>query len=341
MKQRYGIIITMRYRKIGNSGIDASVVGLGAWAIGGWMWGGIDEKEAIDAIKTAIDNGINLIDTAPVYGFGLSEDIVGKAVKGIRDRVVIATKCGLIWDGEAGSFYFSSDEKVIRENEGDIRVFKYLAPFSIRKEIEKSLKRLGTDYIDLYQTHWQDPTTPIEETMNELLKLKGEGKIKMIGVSNATTSQMDEYRRVGQIDSDQESYSMLDRKKESDNLPYCKKNNIAFLAYSPLARGLLTGKISPDRIFRDGDHRERHPLFTVENRVKVQSMLAELKLFTEKYNITFTQLAISWVLHQDGCTHALVGARRPSQVMENVKAGDIIFSDEDLKEMRKIIERYF
>jgi len=331
----------MKYREIGRSGIKASVVGFGAWAIGGWMWGGAEEKEAIEAIKTAIDSGINLIDTAPVYGFGISEKIVGKAIKGIRDKVVLATKCGLIWKEKAGAFHFSSDEKSIRKDGGNIEVFKYLAPSSIRQEIEQSLKRLGTDYIDLYQTHWQDPTTPIEETMGELLKIKEEGKIRAIGVSNATPSQMDEYRRVGQLDSDQESYSMLDRKKEKDNLPYCKKNDIAFLAYSPLARGLLTGKVSPDRVFRDGDHRKDHPLFTVENRLKVQRMLDELKPFTEKYDITFTQLAIAWILHQDGCTHALVGARRPEQVMENVKAGDVILSEDDLKEIRRIIERYF
>lgn len=331
----------MKYKELGKSGIKASVVGFGAWAIGGWMWGGAEEKDAIDAIRTAFDNGINLIDTAPVYGFGRSEEIVGKAIKGIRDKVVLATKCGLVWDKEAGSFHFFSDGRVIRKDRGEIKVFKYLAPFSIRKEIEQSLIRLGTDYIDLYQTHWQDPTTPIEETMNELLKLKKEGKIRAIGVSNATTFQMDEYRRIGEIDSDQEGYSMLDRKKELDNLPYCKKNNIAFLAYSPLARGLLTGKISVDKEFPEGDHRKDHPLFTVENRVKVQNMLSELKPFTEKYNITFTQLAIAWVLHQDGCTHALAGARNPEQVLENAKAGDIEFSIDDLKEMRKIIEKYF
>ncbi|MCM8777968.1 MAG: aldo/keto reductase [Candidatus Omnitrophica bacterium] len=331
----------MRYREIGKSGINASIVGFGAWAIGGWMWGGAEEKEAIDAIKTAVDSGINLIDTAPVYGFGRSEEIVGKAIKGMRGKVVLATKCGLVWDKEAGAFHFFSDGSVITKKGGEIKVFKYLAPSSIREEIEGSLKRLETDYIDLYQTHWQDPTTPIEETMKELLKLKQEGKIRAIGVSNATTSQMDEYRRVGQIDSDQESYSMLDRNKESDNLPYCQKNNIAFLAYSPLARGLLTGKVSPDKKFSEGDHRKDHPLFTLENRVKVQKMLSELKPFTEKYNITFSQLAIAWVLHQDGCTHALVGARNPSQVKENVKAGDIVFSEEDRKDIRDIIERYF
>ncbi|MCM8820644.1 MAG: aldo/keto reductase [Candidatus Omnitrophica bacterium] len=331
----------MRYREIGKSGIDASVVGFGGWAIGGWMWGGAEEKEAIDAIKAALDNGINLIDTAPVYGFGRSEEIVGKAIKGIRGKVVLATKCGLVWDKEVGAFHFFSDNRVIRKDSGEIKVFKYLAPSSIRKEIEESLRRLGTDYIDLYQTHWQDPTTPIEDTMKELLKLKQEGKIRAIGVSNATTSQMDEYRRVGEIDSDQESYSMLDRKKELDNLPYCQKNKITFLAYSPLARGLLTGKVTPHKKFSDGDHRKDHSLFTGENRAKVQKMFSELKPFTEKYNITFAQLAIGWVLHQNGCTHALAGARNPEQVQENAKAGDIVFSEEDIRDIRDITERYF
>ncbi|MCX8082473.1 MAG: aldo/keto reductase [bacterium] len=331
----------MIYREIGQSKISASVVGFGAWAIGGWMWGGAEEKDAIEAIKTAVDNGINLIDTAPVYGFGRSEEIVGRAIKGIRDKIILATKCGLVWDKENGTFHFYSDGKTIRRDSGEVKVFKYLAPSSINKEIEESLKRLGTDCIDLYQTHWQDPTTPIEDTMNTLMKLKKEGKIRAIGVSNATTSQMDEYRRVGEIDSDQEGYSIIDRKKEIDNLPYCKKHNIAFLAYSPIARGLLTGKVTPEVVFPEGDHRRDHPLFTIENRLKIQKMLSELKPFTEKYSITFTQLAIAWVLHQDGCTHALVGARSPAQVLENVKAGDIILSREDLEKIRVIIERYF
>lgn len=330
----------MRYRNIGQSGIKASVIGLGTWAIGGWMWGGTEEKESIEAIKTAVESGINLIDTAPVYGFGLSEEIVGRAVKGFRDRVILATKCGLVWDREEGKFHFASDEKTIRRGSGDIKVFRYLSPVSVRSEVEMSLRRFGTDYIDLYQTHWQDPTTPVEDTMNELLKIKQEGKIRAIGASNATVGHLDEYRKSGPLDSDQESYSMLDRKHEKDLLPYCEENNIAFLAYSPLARGLLTGKVSPDRTFEEGDQRKDNPRFSRENRIKVLKMLDEFTPLTEKYNITVTQAVIAWTFHQRGCTHALVGARRPQQAVENAGAGDITLSEKDLAAMNSIIGRY-
>ncbi len=330
----------MQYREIGQSGMKASVVGLGAWAIGGWMWGGTEEKESIEAIRTAVESGINLIDTAPMYGFGLSEQIVGKAIKGIRDRVILATKCGLVWDKQQGEFHFLSDEKTIRRESGNIKVFKYLAPSSIRQEIELSLQRLGVDYIDLYQTHWQDSTTPVEDTVNELMKLKKEGKIRAIGASNATVEHLEAYRKAGQLDSDQESYSMLDRRHEKDLLPYCAKNNVAFLAYSPLARGLLTGKVSPDRVFEDGDQRKDNPRYSRENRIKVLKMLDEFKPFIEKYSVTITQLVIAWTFHQKGCTHALVGARRPEQAVENAGAGRIVLNSKDLAAMDRIIARY-
>ncbi len=203
-----------------------------------------------------------------------------------------------------------------------------------------SLRRLGTDYVDLYQTHWQDATTPVEDTMNELLKLKQEGKIRAIGVSNAGVGHLESYLKTGQVDTDQESYSMLDRKKEKDNIPYCEKRGISFLAYSPLARGLLTGKVAPDFVFNDGDHRRDNFLFNRGNRMKVRRMLDELGTFTEKYKATFAQLAIAWAFHQKGCTHALGGARRPGQALENAKAGDINLSVEDLAAINKIIDNY-
>ncbi|NOY08328.1 MAG: aldo/keto reductase [Spirochaetes bacterium] len=331
----------MLYRPLGKSGIKASVVGLGTWAIGGWMWGGTDEKAAISAIHAAIDSGINLIDTAPAYGFGVSEKIVGKAICDRRNKVVLATKCGLIWHKEEGEFFFYSDEKRPHKEAIGKKIYRSLTPENIRYEIEQSLKRIGTDVIDLYQTHWQDSTTPIEETMNELLKLKKEGKIKAIGACNATVAQLDDYRKAGPLDIDQEGYSMLDRKPEKDLLPYCSKNNLAFLAYSPLAQGLLTGKISPERKFEDGDQRNMNPRFSLENRQKIAKMLEEFKLVAQKYNLTFAQLAIAWTVQQPGCTHALVGARRPEQAIENANAGNTVLADEDIKAITAVIEKYF
>jgi methylglyoxal reductase len=314
----------MRYRPLGASGIDASVIGFGAWAIGGWMWGGANQTDAIRAIHTAMDLGVNLIDTAAVYGFGASEELVGKAIAGRRQRVIIATKCGLVWDGRGGQHFFDSEGKAIH---------RYLAGHSIRQEVEQSLQRLGIETIDLYQTHRQDPTTPIAETMDTLVSLKREGKIRAIGVSNATSADMEQYRALGALDTDQESYSMIDRRIEADQLPYCRRNGIAMLAYSPLSRGLLTGKIPPERTFAPGDHRAGYSLFSVENRARVAALLERCRPVTERHGITSGQLAIAWALAQPGLTHALVGARNPDQVAENVKAGEIELRPEDIAEI--------
>lgn len=329
----------MKYRSLGSSGIEASVVGLGTWAIGGWMWGGTNEDDAVKAIHSAIDAGINLVDTAPVYGFGLSEEIVGRAIKGRRDKVVLATKCGLIWHEQKGEFFFASDEKHRTEG-GSSNIYKYLAPEMIRYEVEQSLKRLGTDHIDLLQTHYQDPTTPIAETMDTLMKLKQEGKVRAIGCSNATQGQMDEYRKEGTLDVDQELFSMLDRKHEQENLPYCAEQGVAFFAYSPLSQGLLTGKIGPDRTFKDGDLRSGKPRFSRENRERVRELLEIFQPVAKDHGASLGQLAIAWTVHQNGCTHALVGARTSEQAVENAKAGDIELNDTELLLMQDAIEKY-
>ena len=320
----------MILRTLGSSGIQASGVGLGAWAIGGWMWGGSSESDSVAAIHAALDAGVNLVDTAPIYGFGRSEKIVGKAIRGRRDRVVLATKCSLICDPTQGKKHFRSDVAGIDED-GIIAVHVFCGKKSIRNEIEGSLRRLGTDYIDLYQTHWQDPTTPIEETMTALEKLKQEGKIRAIGVSNARAEDIEQYRTAGILDSDQESYSMLDREMEQDRLPYCEKNNIAFLAYSPLARGLLSGKVGPDRQFSETDQRYNNPRFSVENRQRVANMLAKMRPIAEQLEITLPQLVIAWTIHQHGVTHALVGARNPQQAQENAAAGDVQLTADHLR----------
>lgn len=326
----------MEYKSLGRSGIDASVVGLGTWAIGGWMWGGSEEAESIRAIHAAVDAGVNLVDTAPVYGFGVSEEIVGKAIRDRRDRVVLATKCGLIWHAEKGQFYFSSDDKYVSAD-GAIRVHKCLAPDVIRYEVEQSLLRLGTDRIDLLQTHWQDSTTPIAESMETLIELKREGKIRAIGCSNATCTQMDEYRHAGQLDTDQELFSMLDRKHEGENLPYVEEHGIAFLAYGPLAQGLLTGKVDTERVFPEGDQRRGRPRFSAENRRRVQDMLAEFQPIAARHGLTLGQLVIAWTLAQPGCSHALVGARTVQQAVENARAGDVRLASDEIETMTSVV----
>jgi aryl-alcohol dehydrogenase-like predicted oxidoreductase len=321
----------MRTRKIGSSGIDASVVGLGTWAIGGWLWGGSDEADSINAIRAALDCGITLIDTAPVYGQGVSEEVVGKAIKGRREQVVLATKCGLVWHETRGTHYFNIGEKA---------VYKYLGADSIRYEVEQSLRRLQTDYIDLYQTHWQDSTAPITETMGALLELKKEGMIRAIGVSNASIEQIKEYEELGKLDSAQERYSMLDRGLEQDRLPYCREHGISLLAYSPLALGLLTGRIGPEREFEGDDLRKNNKRFSVENRRKVAALLAEFAPVAAVHNATSAQIVIAWTLAQPGMTFVLCGARKPQHASENAKAGDLVLSPEELALMDAAIVRH-
>ena len=335
----------MQYRPLGHSGIQASAVGLGTWAIGGWMWGGSDEADAVRAIHAAVDAGVNLIDTAPVYGFGTSEEVVGKAIKDRRDRVVLATKCGLVWDqakSGKGELFFHSDEQHPTEDAANAKyeVRRFLGADSIREEVEHSLRRLGVDCIDLYQTHWQEPTTPIEETMKALVKLKEQGKIRTIGVSNAGPDQMAEYAKFGAVASDQEKFSMLDRGIEDDQLPYCRANGIAVLAYSPLAQGLLTGKVTADREFGEGDQRRDKPRFSRENREKVNRMLEDIRPIAEAREMSLAQLTIAWTIAREGLTHALVGARDERQAMENAAAGDVELTGDELKRIDDAIERY-
>ena len=322
----------MKYRPLGQSGIEASVVGLGTWAIGGWMWGGTEEEASIAAICASIDAGINLIDTAPAYGQGLSEEIVGKAIRGRRDKVVIATKCGLVWHVQGkGTHHFDA---------WGTSIFKYLGPEAVRHEVEESLRRLQVDVIDLYQTHWQDETTPIEDTMAELLALKDEGKIRAIGASNATVEQLERYRSVGPLDVDQELYSMLDRKLDDEQLPYCLEHSIAVLAYSPLAQGLLTGAIGPDRVFPEDDQRSWKPRFSVENRRRAVGLVEDLRPIAEKYSLTLAQLAIAWTVSRPGLTHALVGARDTAQAVENAGAGDVTLTPEEMTQIETSLAKH-
>jgi len=321
----------MRYRPLGQSGIEASVVALGAWAIGGWYWGGTDETQSIDAIHAALDAGINFIDTAPVYGLGRSEAIVGKAIAGRRDQVVIASKCGVVWHTQKGKFRLEADGK---------QVYRYLGAESIRYEIEESLRRLQTDYIDLYQTHQQDPTTSIEETMGILLELKEQGKIRAIGVSNETADHMEQYRKLGPVDSDQERYSILDQHIEEEQLPYCRNHGIAVLAFSPLEQGLLTGKVTTEREFPEDDLRTDKPGFDIDSRRRINTMLKQdFQPIADRHGLTLAQLAIAWTIAQPGLTHALVGARNPQQAAENAAAGDVVLSSQESAAMNQAVHK--
>jgi len=322
----------MRYVNLGSTGIKVSVIGFGAWAIGGKWWGGNDEKDSLEAIAASIDEGVNFIDTAPAYGQGLSEELVGRVVAGKRDKIVIATKCGLRWDLQKGSFFF----KYAPGN----YVYRYLGAESIKFELEQSLKRLKTDYIDLYQTHWQDSTTPIEETMGALMELKQEGKIRAIGVSNASLKQIKEYAMFGKVDSDQEKYSIIDKEVERDLLPWCRKNKASLLAYSPMSRGLLTGKILPERKFGEDDSRTEEERFSPVNIEKTNLLLEKyLKVSAEKHNAAYGHLAVASII-RDPSVIALVGARNKAQAVDNVKSASIELDEEDLERISNFSDEY-
>lgn len=317
--------------------MNASVVGLGTWVTGGGLtWGADpDDAESVRAIHTALDLGINLIDTAPAYGWGRSEEVVGKAIQDRRDKVVLATKCGLWTDDERGSFFTEMDGR---------RMFRSLRPDTITIEIERSLKRLKTDRIDLYQTHWPavpPDNTPIADTMACLLKLKEDGKIRAIGVSNVSLAELKENLRCGPVVSDQFWYSMLQRGAEKDILPFCAENDLAALVYMPLQHGLLTGKIGMDRVFKPTEFRSNdfwNAWFLPPNRRKVLDMLEGWRGLTEAYSCSLAQLVLAWTAAQRGVTHVLVGARRADQARENAAAGALTLKQSDLDRIRRDVE---
>jgi methylglyoxal reductase len=309
-------------REIGASGIRASAIGLGTWAIGGWMWGGTEERQSIAAIEAAIDEGVSLIDTAPAYGQGLSEEIVGKAIRGKRDRVVLATKCGLVWHTGKGSHFFDYEGRPVH---------RYLGRDSIIFEVEQSLRRLRTDHIDHYITHWQDPTTPIAETMETLHLLKAQGKIGSIGASNVSLRDLEAYVATGQLDAVQEEYSMVKRDIEKTLLPFCMRHGVSALSYSSLALGLLSGRIGPDRAFAGDDQRKSDPRFSLANREKVARLMRSIEPIAHAHAATKAQIVIAWTIRQPGITFALCGARNPHQAKENAQAGRIDLSGEEVE----------
>jgi methylglyoxal reductase len=312
-------------------GLRASAVGLGTWAIGGWMWGGTDDAAAEDSIRAGLDAGITLIDTAPAYGLGHAEEVVGRALKGRRDQAVIATKCGLVWHDQRGPYYFS---------QGGLPVHRDLSPAAIRHEVEASLQRLQTDRIDLYITHWQDPSTPIPETVDTLRALQAEGKILAFAASNTTPDDLNAYRACGGIAAVQEEYSMLQRRIETTHLPFCRENDIAVMGYSVLGLGLLSGGITADRVFSGDDQRREDPRFSPENRARVDGLMQTIRPIAAQQAASPSQVVIAWTLAQPGLTFALCGARNPAQAIENAAAGRLRLSAAETEAISRAIDQH-
>tara|TARA_B100001123_G_C15260345_1_gene1006367 strand:+ start:817 stop:1863 length:1047 start_codon:yes stop_codon:yes gene_type:complete len=292
----------MEYRKLGSSDLEISVIGYGAWGIGGApFWENEGHTKSLDSIRKAYDLGINFFDTAPVYGFGHSEKLIGKALKPVRDKVILTTKCGLRWDKEA----LGSIQKDTSRN-------------SIMKEIDQSLKRLDTDVIDLYQVHWPDVDTEQKETMETLLEIQEKGKIRHIGVSNYSAEQIKECLKYGDVVSLQPEFSLLARDIQKGTVSVCLENDIGIIAYSPLASGVLTGKYDKNTKFTDWRSKGIIGAFTGERFVQNIEKVDRLKEIAEKEGKTCAQTAINWVLRQKGLTTALVGVKNSDQVEENL-----------------------
>jgi len=308
----------MEYRKLDN--LKISVIGYGAWGIGGApFWSNEGDSKSIESIKISYENGINFFDTAPVYGFGHSEKLIGKALKSVRDKIILATKCGLRWG---------------KESLGSLR--KDASRKSILEEIDQSLKRLNTEWIDVYQVHWPDLQTSQKETMETLLEIQAQGKIRYIGVSNYSVEQIKESSRYGKIISLQPEYSLLAREIEKDIVPVCLEKKIGIIAYSPLASGVLTGKYGRDTKFKDWRSKGIIGTFTGEGFLKNINKVERLEEIAKEEGKTCGQIAINWVLRQPGLTTALVGVKNAGQVEENIKAIGWQPSKENCKKIEEI-----
>ncbi|WP_158799498.1 aldo/keto reductase [Pedobacter sp. L105] len=327
----------MSYRTIGKSNLKLSAITFGAWAVGGWMWGGSDTNDAIEAMKAAYDHGITSIDTAPAYGQGDSEILVGEAIKGIpRDKVQIMTKFGMRWDLPD---FKGPVHSVSKDNNGnEIKTVKYAGKESVIYEAEQSLKRLKTDYIDLYQIHWPDETTPMDETFEAVIRLQEQGKIIEAGVSNYNAAQTAEAKDLVNLVSNQVSYSVLRREIEDELVPYALKNNISIIAYSPLERGLLTGKITPGYKFNEGDHRATRSWFIGDNLVHVNHFLDQIRPIAADKKVTLAQLLLRWTIDQPGIAVALAGARNAKQAIENAAAMQLNLSAHELDQIKLAAE---
>ena len=327
----------MELRKIGQTDVLVTPMAFGAWAIGGWMWGGAEEKEAIEAIKAAFNAGITTIDTAPVYGFGKSEELVGKAMQGIRrDTYQILTKFGMNWQTEEGEYSFDSVD-----NDGNpFKMYKWASKEKVMQECEDSLRRLKTDYIDLYQIHWPDNSTAISETFEAVQRLIEQGKVRAAGVCNYAVEQVDEALQTIQLASNQVPYSMVNRDIEMNVLPKAIEKGMGIIAYSPLQRGLLTGKIKPGHKFGEGDTREGNCFYTDENIRRTNELLQKIAPIAERYDASLAQLVINWTIHRPGMACVLVGARDEKQVNDNAQALSFSLSKDDLQQITDAADEF-
>jgi len=316
----------METRRLGNSDMNISRVGLGAWAIGGawrWGWGEQDDKESIAAIRRAVELGVNWIDTAAVYGLGHSETVIGAALKEMQNKPYIFTKCGLRW----------------KETDNSAReAYSILKAKSVREEAENSLKRLGVDCIDLYQIHWPNPKTEIEEAWAEMAKLKEEGKVRFIGVSNHTVAQMERLKEIAPVTSLQPPYNLLNRNAESALLPFCKEHNIGVIVYSPMSSGLLSGKMTSERIksLPDDDWRKQDFNYTEPQLSRNLKLVETIKAIADKKGVPAAQIAIAWTLKHPAVTAAIVGMRNPVQADETVGAANLVLSDDEIALLESI-----
>jgi aryl-alcohol dehydrogenase-like predicted oxidoreductase len=315
----------MKKRRLGKSDLEITRIGFGTWAIGGggyeYGWGPQEDRESTAAIHHALDLGINWIDTAPAYGLGHSEEVVGSAVADRRDEVIIATKCGQVWE------------------EGDTRTHYWLKADSIRREVEHSLRRLKVEAIDLYQIHWPHPEEQIEEGWSAIAALIQEGKVRYGGVSNFGVDQLERIRKIHPVTSLQPPYHMLDREIEEEILPYCQEHDIGVITYSPMMSGLLTGSYDRNRIeeLPSDDWRKRNQQFTEPELSPNLRLIEELEELAKQAGHTLPQLAIAWVLRRSEVTAAIVGARRPSQIEETAPAADWELSDEIRQRIRELL----
>ncbi|MFC7440992.1 aldo/keto reductase [Laceyella putida] len=310
----------MKKRRLGNSELNVSVIGFGAWAAGKSGWGNVGEQDIVEAIRAAVDHGVNFFDTAPFYGYGESERILGKTLKPVRDKVIIATKFGIVWDSK-GDFAFDVSRK------------------NILHEIDESLKNLGTDYIDLYQVHWPDNKTPIQETMETLNELVQSGKIRYIGVSNFSVEQMEEARKYANVVSLQSQYNLLQRGVEKAEYPYTERVGMGFIPYSPLAQGLLTGKFNKDTKLPENDvRRQFNPLFEEGEFEANLEKVENIRTVADRYNKPMAQVAVNWLMAKPAVTTVITGAKNKEQVIQNVAAAEWKLASEDIVALDKMTE---